>query len=707
MIKTVANGLFVVFAGLLLSVDAVAETKHALLVGCTEYKSLPEDKQLKGSENDVKLFRQVLLDRFDFEPQRDKISVLTASQDKDNQPTRANIEREFRRLAERVQPGERVVILLTGHGSQEPDDDPDNPADYEPDGWDETFLPCDIGEWNPRIGVVENSIRDDELREWIRNILAREAKVWMIVDACHSGSGVRGSDSENLRQVPPDMLIPKNVLEKVAKAVATKTDVSEHASENAESLFDSPGEFVAIYAAQPHERTPERLLPREVDSPLRKMHGLLTFTICDVINRMHGKVTYNELVEAVHTRYILMGKRSPTPFIEGNGRDRIVLGQTSFPSRSHFRLQKKFSFSPLRLDAGALDGLTKGSILAMSDPEIDADNSDEILGYLRIVGLGVIESTVEPCEYSGVAKPSRSSLRHLSRCQVVQRQLSDFRLLIGVDRTDADGQPVDAQLRQEIANALRTAEQPLVRFVDDIKQATWTVNMDGDSLRLVPSGGLATDPATGEPIEVAVIERTEGWQDRLSDACGRIARANSLLQISEIGTKSVERVKALGLQLKVLADGQSLPWTSSGRTLSDGQQLVVEMKNGSQNSLDVTVLYVDSSYGISCLYPRIGEYNRLAPGDANRIDEMTVNAETTGIENMVVIAARADGQPKDYRFLEQPTLSRDRKRGNASDPLEQLCETAIYNRGNRRSIAREHAMNYQVTVTTWRVVKKK
>lgn len=697
---TKCEWLFLCFAFVVPALNGsrlLAATNHALLVGCTQYDSLPDSKQLKGPENDIRLFRRVLIDRFDFDPQTDSITMLGSSQGKEYQPTKANIEREFRRLAEIVRKDERVVILLSGHGSQEPDDDPDNPLDHEPDGYDETFLPCDIGNWNARIGIVENSIRDDELRKWLGKILQREAKVWMIMDACHSGSGVRGSGVETLRQVPPDLLVPMAALSE-AKRKALETDVTA----TGESLFDGLGEIVAIYAAQPHESTPERLLPRGVDPSAQQMHGLLTFTICDVLNRMQGKVTYNELVEAVQTRYVLMGKREPTPLIEGNRCDQLVMGQESFPSRSFFRLQKGFSWDPLRLDAGALDGLTVGSVLAVFPPEIDTKDSDDAIGHVKVIGVDMTGATVQPCRFGGAAVPTRQQLSNRARCKVVQKQICKNRLNLGVDIAHNLNATINEQQWTALVNLLRSTEQPLVQVVDEIDDATWLVRVGKDSVTLVPAGGVASGRENDRVERVITFDRDEGWEKRLMTVCGRIARAESLLQLSEIGA-AVTRDKETGLKLTVLADGQPLAWKSDGRTLLDGQSVTVEIENRMRQSVDLTVLYVDSRYGITCLYPRVGEYNRLAPGNIDRI-KLTVNSETTGVENIVVIGSVAAGQPKDYRFLEQPTLVAESNRGVPADPLRQLFETTVYDRGDHRGVTADQAVRCQVHVLTWRVV---
>src|SRR5207244_4419830 len=96
--------------------------RHALLVGATHYPNLDRKFQLAGPANDVLLMRQVLTEQFAF-PEG---NVTTLSEQEGNSrsekdgkeagekhyPTRANVAREFARLAKAARPGDFVFILL-------------------------------------------------------------------------------------------------------------------------------------------------------------------------------------------------------------------------------------------------------------------------------------------------------------------------------------------------------------------------------------------------------------------------------------------------------------------------------------------------------------------------------------------------------------------------------------------------------------------
>src|SRR5207237_47697 len=76
-------------------------------------------------------------------------------------------------------PGDHVVILLGGHGSQVPED-PNRSDNYKADGMNEAFMPRDVKDWNGRSHRVTNSIVDHELRDWLKAIRQKGANLWVV-----------------------------------------------------------------------------------------------------------------------------------------------------------------------------------------------------------------------------------------------------------------------------------------------------------------------------------------------------------------------------------------------------------------------------------------------------------------------------------------------------------------------------------------------
>src|SRR5262245_50499573 len=228
--------------------------RFALLVGVTHYPAWVKNMQnpLRGPANDVALLRRVLLERFGF---RDAdVVTLTEKAGKGRRPTRANIKDEFAALAKKARPGDRVVVLLSGHGSQQPEKDPPDPADPEPDGLDEIFLPADIGPWDGKKGTVVNAIIDDELRAWTKAITDRGASLFLIADCCHSGTILRGQENEVARSAPPESLVPAAELKKARDRAARHYGATRGtAAEPSPLKMERRKSLVALYAAQPDE----------------------------------------------------------------------------------------------------------------------------------------------------------------------------------------------------------------------------------------------------------------------------------------------------------------------------------------------------------------------------------------------------------------------------------------------------------------------
>ena len=118
---------------------------RALLIGVTAFVDPSMTKHnLRGPENDVQLFKQVL-ERAPFNVPSADISVLAGvPADASRRPTRANIEREFRRLRDVAAAGDQIVVLMAGHGSQQ--DIVNRRADDAPDRLDilqrDRLRPC-------------------------------------------------------------------------------------------------------------------------------------------------------------------------------------------------------------------------------------------------------------------------------------------------------------------------------------------------------------------------------------------------------------------------------------------------------------------------------------------------------------------------------------------------------------------------------------
>ncbi|MBV9493348.1 MAG: caspase family protein, partial [Acidobacteria bacterium] len=168
-----------------LSVDA-APRKRALLIGIDNYSALRpvpsalpsasdgrDFPNLDGSVNDVNLMRELLLAVYGFKAE--DVVVL-----KDETATRDGILGGIDDLVRDAQRGDVLLFYFSGHGSQV-----FNSLSAEDDRMDESIVPADT-----KRGALD--VRDKELRRHLFPSLDRGARLTVILDSCHSGSGARG-----------------------------------------------------------------------------------------------------------------------------------------------------------------------------------------------------------------------------------------------------------------------------------------------------------------------------------------------------------------------------------------------------------------------------------------------------------------------------------------------------------------------------------
>ena len=113
----------------------------------------------------------------------------------DHEATSAAIRKALSDLVAQVKvlpkggPIAQVVFHVSGHGSQIPDQPFGDPDHDEEDGLDETIVPFDATNQGGK-----EDIRDDEINAFVNEICAdNKARVLVIQDTCHSGTGARGT----------------------------------------------------------------------------------------------------------------------------------------------------------------------------------------------------------------------------------------------------------------------------------------------------------------------------------------------------------------------------------------------------------------------------------------------------------------------------------------------------------------------------------
>lgn len=182
LIKTFIIAVLAVIIG---GQAAQAETKRALLVGISDYGNTMEDpnkwSNISGA-NDVALLSPIFIE------QGFKVMSLV-----DAKATHTGITAALKKLAKDSKNGDVVYIHFSMHGQPFEDLNGD-----EEDGWDEALIPVDA-QMTYLEGVYDgkNHLLDDELEVYfndIRSKIGSDGQLYVILDACHSGTASRGDD---------------------------------------------------------------------------------------------------------------------------------------------------------------------------------------------------------------------------------------------------------------------------------------------------------------------------------------------------------------------------------------------------------------------------------------------------------------------------------------------------------------------------------
>jgi hypothetical protein len=614
------TGLSIVVAGCLPALASPPQAEpapsvetYALLVGCTEYpelaKQFPDTYEasirLRGPANDVELMRHTLVHVLDVEEQR--ITVLIGWPDDEAlRPTRKNILRHLGRLAKLEAAGARVVIYLAGHGSQQRDA---RQGPEEPDGMDEIFLPADVRGASRSTGRVPNAITDDEIGRHTRNIRDSGADVWLIIDACHSGTMLRGAP--NVGDSPPSMRL-RSIPASVLGSTPAPDREPRGGYREAQELGDaSMAGIAAMYGAQSYGSAPEMDLPKGSDDA--EAHGLFTYLLAQELTKSHGQITYEELGNRVVASYQAFPCRITIPVAEGDLAREISTGEASTGPRLLLSVRADGS---QWLAAGRMAGIQPGAIVELTDLE------GEVLGRAEVLEASLHESS---CKSLTDTKLERGDSY---RARLVHQPFGDTNVKWSV--TDVDGRPLGLQaLPQAVRDSLQEEGNPTV-YVKDPEQADWLVIPEGSTLRLRPA------PRVGG----------RDWRDvnpeLIVRVFGQIVHARNIkLLAASSWTDDMEGNVEVWVERRT-ARGATPQRLQAGELVHPGDQIRVLLRKPNPGDIfDVGVFYVDANFEVMQLFPTGQQIARLeadATAELVLVDWVGITDDALGVEHIVVYA---------------------------------------------------------------------
>ena len=706
------QGVFWAVAGsLLLAGPAVGETR-ALLVGVSAYDASIGLASLRGPANDVALLRDVLTGRG-----VTAITVLADGVQGATVPTHAAILAAFADLARESQPGDLAIITLSGHGTRQSD-----PSGDETDGLDEVFLPSDVGRAEPGARTIPNALVDDEIGQAVLAIRQTGADVWLVMDSCNSGSGLRGGAGDTAsRWVDP-----------AALGLTATPEMYEAAEAIDQSTQDPPGQVVAFYAARSSEVAREvNLTPEAADDS--GWYGLFTARLAARL-QTGGQISYRQLFQAVladmNGAGVPGGAQMQTPGWEGGLIDAAVLGGRNTTGLRQFAVTGDI------VAAGLVQGLGSGTLLALV-PDA-ASGVDAVLGYAQMedaeATLAYLRPVTADCApRSDALCPAVGVLPGTARfARLVARPL-DLVLRLAPARDFATGEPllassVEAGMLQAAIAGVNQAGQ--VQIVQDAARFDIDVALENGTfwfgrkvaVAAVPVG-LSWRPGDKEPL-AAVLTRI-AQAEQLAAMLGSVSGAGSLLNPSPVAVQAdvlASRIADLdppGTGGNPARECRRALGASQGATpaaladvtdLKQCDRLTFSAQGEVRGARDVNRIHIDSRFCIHAAYARIeDEAAATALGPPMDMCSDCPDGYSAGDERLFVIVteSEANAEPLNLEgLLENCGSATAATRGAGERRAADLLMALGRRPDTRGSFGGLDIANVWVTAYQWQVLPK-
>ena len=428
---------------LLIPKTAAAEN-WALLVGINDYRVIND---LRLAEGDATRMKESLIKYAGFKDENTRLLVGKSA-------TKKGIRLAFKEvLIDRVKPGDKALFYFSGHGVQIADK-----TGQEEDGKDEMLCAQDSAMH------TYTFVRDNELGKWMDQVDTTNKIV--ILDCCHSGTATRaligfGEQSENIPRVKafypgPNVEIRESTLEEMRQydPDLTEADLAMLTDAGSRGADNSSGFEAAISGCRDDQVS--------MESP-SVGGGVLTNYIIESLRSADsdidsdGIVTVDELWESARRRIQKKGWRQEPQFNGAKGTP--IIGETNpvgqdssssppvesttspipIPPQNPPSQVMQVSGQDLQLSIGSDDGVTRGSIYAVSDTKGNKKAT------IRI-------TYVEPVSARAQTVDQQTPVQAGDKIELEKHYVESEDLLLFVENLQADGAQAKA-----LAKSLRSA----------------------------------------------------------------------------------------------------------------------------------------------------------------------------------------------------------------------------------------------------------
>lgn len=664
---------------------------------------------LDGCKNDLKILRQVLVEKYGFTDDPAHVRVLV-----DKQATHAAIVTAFQEhliaSAKKVfeTTGKRdavVVFQYTGHGAQLPYENK-----FHPDGKTQSIIPIDSRKMIDLKTQSENDILDEELIVLFEELRKYTDNITFIFDSCHSGQITRGSGEKAREYRLPSgvSLIPKpGPVRETLMAQARKYAGSSPNSH----LLPAYKSVVTITACGPQELAYEKTTA--VTDPKNKKkfdvhNGKMTYHLVEAL-KTGGYSTYREL--GFYLQDAIKGQR---PQVEGDI-DRGLFGGVNTKEPGIFITKVEGDVITIR--AGKVQGIQKDTLLAIYSADAEKLSGNEgLLAQATVIeaqpttARAKIMDRLQPDKsLNGArAKPisplfnlakvrvvnllgdstekSRSSQPNIARGFVTGLKKHPLAELVPVP-AKSRGTEVSGQENWDLA--VKTGKFGDVFPEANGKRDKWLPQPEPNENRVLPNDDervcYLQSPFSEQPLfgffvrpeapeaDKLITKAIEAfaWQQNLrlfsNDAAPGELRGKVELRLLKATYDLDKNKRATNIKTTELTDPQLGPPLNLSLDLGTAFQIV--LKNTSDQDLYVTVFNISADGSVKIFYPRTQEASGsvlLPKGKEVMARGLLEFSTPIGNEIFKVIATT---DPADFSFVEREKV---RSRKEISSQIETI-----------------------------------
>jgi Caspase domain len=683
---------------------------YALLIGIDHYlpqkqSGTPQAMNLKGCVRDIERVEEFLRTRVGLTD--NCILKLTATdvgaaepaEPVEKWPTRENIVGAFAWLKEVTVPGDHVYIHYSGHGARVK-----TPLRFQQikggAGFDEALVPTDYNH------NEDNFLRDFELTCILREYVARELVVTVVLDSCHSGGATRGAaqpghSNDNGAAVRSigvinDILPPaKSPVASDAELAASCQSPSRAATRDFKvesGWLIEPKGYVLLAACRSSEYAYEHSFDGTEQS------GVLTYWLLDSLKslgpRVSFKALYDRLLAKIHSQFW-----NQTPQLEGEP-DRVIFGSERVrPQHAVAVLQVSEAENEVVLNAGQAQGIGRGARFAIY-PHGESD-------FTQVEQRRALVSLLTPG-----ATSSRARITERLRDEAIEQ--GDQAVLLESSTPKAqrtlriiprDGDTANATLK-EVEQALMGLKSGLLRLASNGSPADFLVSLCDANEYVISDAGNSIIPNlrpylragdSGAPARLVerLIHLTKYLNVHELDNCDPYSTLKRRVTAELLGAQA-DYIMGERPTPHPFKDGLSVP------TLKAGEWTFLKIQNNSSQVLNITVLDLRPNWSIRQVYPAGAAFYEPLDPNQSLLLPLRASLPQGYDEGRDVIKVMATLGASNFRWLELPALdepdkSRSVWRGAPATRLEDFLAAFMRDGRGFRDLGVEATASHEWT----------